>query len=69
MMEDYKKGEARILTSIMWRVKGLHEYDKVMSDEAYERLVRFMNDIAPDEESREELRRIRETKASAGDRI
>ena len=69
ILEERYKGEISALTSVMWRVKGLHEVDRAIDREAFDRLADFIEHIAPTAEGRRQLREIREKNASEGDRL
>ena len=69
-LDDYYLGQRSALTSVMWRAKGLYEFDAAISKEAFDRLADFIEHIAPTSEVREDLRKIREKEGcKEGDRI
>lgn len=56
--DAYEMGEERVLFSVAWRLKGLLEHDKVISQDAFDRMYDFIVDIAPDK-TKDRLRAIR----------
>jgi len=60
ILEWYQKGKQQALCAMMWRIKGLYEFDRVIDGPAFDRVADAILAYAETKEDRDELLKIRD---------